>query len=160
MTNIHPPVWPFRGLRGVDAFGAGGFGAPRDQGTRRHDGTDFISAPGDFAAAPIAGKAVARGLAYPHHAMLPDLHSFHIEGTGPFKGWHVMLLYVATAPEIIGRTLEQGEEIGVCEDLPAYYALKYPNHPGLITCHVHLELDITEARKVDAARLLPGGIHT
>jgi len=116
MKTIHPPVFPFRGLRGVDGYGIGGFGAPRDEGQRRHEGTDYITVPGDVNLAPVPCKATARGLAYPHNPKLPDLHSLHLQGLGDYENWHFKILYVKTASDVVGVEYEAGAPIGICED--------------------------------------------
>jgi len=51
-------------VRGDDAFGSGHFGARRDGGKRKHEGVDYVVAPGAAVRAPIGGRVVKLGYAY------------------------------------------------------------------------------------------------
>src|SRR3990172_8496937 len=72
------PVKPFRGFRLIDPVGRGAFGAPRDNGKRRHLGVDLTAVPGDDLVAPISGRVELVGWAYPD----ADLGSLTIKGDG------------------------------------------------------------------------------
>lgn len=159
MNRIVPPVWPYRGIRGSDAWGTGNFGARRDGGSRVHLGLDFISVPGDAGAAVFSGHVSAAGLAYPHQDGFPDLHSLWLDGSGEWKHWRAQYLYVApgagyNSSTIIGRRFDQGEPFAIAEDVAAYYRLKDPTRP--MTNHIHLML----LGPTDPSRLLPEGLHT
>lgn len=123
------------GLRGVDATGGGGFGAPRtrDGNSYGHKGIDYAAVAGSLVYAPICGRVTQYGFAYDPEI---PLHSIHIEGPprSLFKGFHLKLLYVALS----GLTLDyiqQGMEIGTAEDVAGH-------HGGDMINHVHLELYI------------------
>lgn len=124
------PVRPERGTRGVDAYGAGGFGAPR--GGRKHHGLDFVSVPGDHVVAPCGGVITHIGRAYADST----LGSVHIKAN---DGQHyIKLLYVACGRKI-GDVVGQGDPIGSAEDVAGYWELKAPRG-GKMTNHVHCEL--------------------
>jgi hypothetical protein len=133
-VEVGPPTSPYRGLRGVDAWGSGGFGASRDGGLRRHLGCDFLAQPGDIALAPIGGRVVVVGTAYPGSS----LGSIHIQGDGPYAEYYVKILYVD--PDVyVGTTVKAGDRIGQVQNVTAYYAAKSPGK-GPMPNHVHLEL--------------------
>lgn len=139
-----PPISPFRGLRSIDAFGGGGWGAPRDGGIRRHVGLDFVAAPGDPAVAPCSCTVTHVGIAYPN----ADLGSLHLAGTGDFVGWALRLLYVR--PEIdtiVGSEFGTGGLLGTAQAVAAYWQAQHPER-GRMTGHVHVELRI-DGRVVD-----------
>jgi hypothetical protein len=152
------PIRPWRGLRSVDSYGAGGFGAPRDAGSRPHLGTDFIALPGDMLY-PIFPCHVSYGaLAYPHDPALPDLHSLHLDGLDDYNGWKIKVLYVVPDLSLIGSDVRDGDvPLATAEDVRAYYRLKHPDHQGDITPHVHIEV-VIPPHPTDVARLLPGNL--
>ena len=133
------PVKPFRGFRLIDPVGRGAFGAPRDNGKRRHLGVDLAAVPGDDLVAPISGRVELVGWAYPD----ADLGSLTIKGDGV----SVKLLYLRS-PLRIGDIVKAGDPIGQAQDVVSYYARKAK--PGM-TNHIHLELTIT----VDPLKYLP-----
>jgi len=122
-----------RGVRGVDEWGSGAFGASRDGGVRRHAGTDFVATPDQVVTAPCGGVVTRRVRCY---ADTPRWQGLEIDA-----GWGlVKLLYVEprVAP---GVRVSAGEPIGVAQDLRARY-------PG-ITPHVHLEVALGAVGAVD-----------
>ena len=136
-----PPVRPYRGTRSVDAWGAGGFGAPRRDGDRmyKHDGLDIKAEPGDESVAPIGGYIVHEGQAYQGS----NLRSIHIRGRDgtPDEGLKVVLLYVQRLGHLtVGTEVEEGEVIGVVQDVAGYHAAKNPQKVGKMTNHVHLKV--------------------
>lgn len=149
--TIVPPTKAFRGIRGVDSWGSGTFGASRDGGVRQHQGLDFIAAVGDEIVAPITGTVVQIGRAYAD----AELQSIHIEGDGDFTGWRAKLLYAAADVGLHGRYVTAGDPIGHAQDVAGYWKAKQPTHSGEMKNHVHLEIVITEPRAVDPGRLLP-----
>ncbi len=146
LSSLIPPVRPYRGLRGLDAWGGGGFSAPRDGGTRRHAGLDFAAAVGDAIVAPCAGTISHIGLAYPN----TDLASIHLEG-GNFA---IKLLYVHPSIDtIVGLIVAQGAPIGIAQAVASYWQAVHPER-GRMTNHVHEEVRLREdghVRLVDPA---------
>lgn len=129
------------GVRGVDAFGSGAFGAIRDAGKRDHHGVDYIAQPGAPVRAPISGEVTHIGYAYSGSNELR-----FVEITDPATKTSARVLYVA--PSVTeGVIVAAGDDIGVSQDLGARY-------PG-ITNHVHVELRDADRRLIDASTLLP-----
>jgi len=129
------------GVRGIDAFGSGDFGAGRDAGKRRHEGVDYVAEVGAAVRAPISGEVVRLGYAYRGAGGLRSVDIFNAETKVTAR-----LLYVAPSVEI-GDVVVAGEEIGVAQDLSARY-------PG-ITNHVHVELRNEQRQLIDATEQLP-----
>lgn len=150
-VTIVPPISPFRGIRGVDSWGSGTFGASRDGGARQHQGLDFIAVVGDEVHAPITGTIVQIGRAYAD----AELQSIHIEGDGDFTHWHCKLLYAVADVGLHGRYVTAGDAIAHAQDVASYWKAKQPQHNGEMKNHVHVEIVITEPRAVDPGRLLP-----
>lgn len=136
MTRIGPPSLPWRGLRGVDPEGAGGFGAPRGGG-RVHDGLDFLALPGDDGVAPGEGTISHLGTAYGPTVIDPftgkPYGSIHIQGTGPYAPFYFKILYVAPESLILGQHVRRGQRLGTVQNIPAYYKAE-----GRMKPHVHL----------------------
>lgn len=130
--KISPPVMPYRGTRGVDAYGAGGFHAPRDGGARKHEGLDFVTVPGDKIIMPAGGLITGIGTAYPYST----LGAVHIACS---DGIHFIRLFYLNTGREVGTMLGQGDILGSAEDVAAYWELKSPR-AGTMTNHVHLEL--------------------
>ncbi len=129
------------GVRGIDAFGSGDFGAVRDAGKRRHHGVDYVAEVGAPVRAPIGGRVTRLGDAYGGAGGLR-----FVEITNPVTKLTARLLYVA--PSVVeGDIILAGEEIGAAQDLSARY-------PG-ITNHVHVELRDADAQLIDASERLP-----
>lgn len=135
MRLLLPPVLPYRGTRGLDAFGAGGFGAPRRKAGKayQHKGLDFIAEPGDTIIAPFGAIVEPPGLAYADS----NLGSVHLIGLGDWDGWLLKLLYVAQREGL--KHVAPGDPIGLAQAVAAYHEAKTPN-VGHMTNHVHLEL--------------------
>jgi len=137
---VLPPVSPYRGLRSVDAYGSGGYGAPRLRDGERygHKGQDFLGKPGDIAIAPITGYIVHLGLAYPDS----DLGSIHIVGEkgSEFEALKVKLLYIARWQVATDNAVHAGETIGYVQDVAGYHAKHNPAKSARMQNHVHLEL--------------------
>lgn len=129
------------GVRGIDAFGSGDFGAVRDAGKRRHHGVDYVAEVGAPVRSPIGGRVTRLGDAYGGAGGLR-----FVEITNPVTKLTARVLYVA--PTVVeGDILLAGEEIGAAQDLSARY-------PG-ITNHVHVELRDANAQLIDASEQLP-----
>jgi peptidoglycan LD-endopeptidase LytH len=129
------------GVRGIDAFGSGGFGAVRDAGKRRHHGVDYVSEPGAEVLAPLSGKITRIGFAYSGRE---DLQ--YVELVNPETQVSARVLYVSpTVAE--GDLVSAGDALGVAQDLTGRY-------PG-ITNHVHVEMRDAQRRWIDASEQLP-----
>lgn len=129
------------GLRGVDAYGSGQFGAGRDHGKRKHEGADFIAAPGSKVHAPVSGKITDIGYAY-HD----DRHLRFIEIRNPVTGLGARVFYVEPSVKV-GQAVAADDVIGVAETLGDRY-------PRGITNHVHVEIR-DQAGPVDPGAYLP-----
>lgn len=129
------------GVRGIDAFGSGDFGAGRDAGRRKHEGVDYVAEIGAAVRAPISGEVVRMGYAYRGVGGLRSVDIYNAETKVTAR-----LLYVAPSVEI-GDVVVAGEEIGVAQDLSERY-------PG-ITNHVHVELRDEQRHLIDASEQLP-----
>ena len=105
----------------------------------KHDGLDICGEPGDDAIAPIGGYIVHEGYAYEGS----HLRSIHIRGRDhtPDEGLKIVLLYVQPWGHLtVGKEVEEGEVIGVIQDVAGYHAAKDPQKEGKMTNHVHLKV--------------------
>lgn len=128
--------------RGHDAYGSGAFGSTRDGGKRKHEGVDYVAAPGQTATAPIGGVVTRTGYAYKGDARLK-----FVEIDNMATGYSARVLYVAPTVAV-GQAVAAGDVIGVVQDL----AVKYP---GGITNHVHVEIRDPTGVTLDSAFILP-----
>ncbi|HYD74293.1 MAG TPA: peptidoglycan DD-metalloendopeptidase family protein [Candidatus Binatia bacterium] len=128
-------------VRGDDAFGSGDFGASRDGGKRKHEGVDYVIAPGAPVHAPIAGEVARLGYAYRGEGGYRIVEIVNSETKVKAR-----VLYVAPTVEV-GDVVVAGQEIGSAQDLNARY-------PG-ITNHVHVELRDRRQQLIDATEELP-----
>ena len=159
---LTPPVRPWRGFRGMDSWGSGNFGASRDGGSRRHDGLDCITVPGDAIVSPVRGTVVHIGIAYPGST----LGSVHIEGDVEWTGWRLEILYLLPDPGLGGRYVMAADRLGDAQDVTGYWRAKDPTHPGEMRNHIHMRIRVTEPRLIDPAHHMPdnlvvsGGLRT
>lgn len=156
--RIVPPCFPYCGTRGVDAWGAGGYQAPRDEGTRRHNGLDFLGKPKATIVAPITGRVSLLGFMY---ADSPEMRNIHIVGSGEFEHYTVLVGYVI--PGEVGVKVDtlvaQGAPIGFLQDVAGYWKARQPTHPGEMKNHCHLGLKIN-GTWVNPAHYLPTDLPT
>lgn len=131
-------------IRGVDAYGSGKFGAPRDKGKRKHEGADFIVAAGASVRAPLSGVVSDIGYAYADDATLRYVEIKNLD-----RGLRARVFYVDPAVKV-GETVAAGDAIGKAESLATRY-------PGGITSHVHLEMHDAAGALLDPAAVLPLG---
>lgn len=137
------PVVPYQGFRGVDSWGAGGFGAPRfhqdgkeDGGHYAHKGLDFKALLEDTIQAVLDCVVSHNGIAYPN----AELGSLHLDGTGDFDGLRVVLLYLKPSVDAHeGAEFKQGDIIGYAQSVAAYWQAQHPER-GLMTNHIHEEV--------------------
>ena len=148
IVEMGQPVVPWRGFRGVDPWGAGGFRAPRDGGQRLHMGCDILTLPGDSILAPIEGIISRVGLAKAG----TELGSIHITGTGDYAGWHVKMFYVLHGQSVhAGDSVKKGTILGIAQDVAGFYHTAFPQRPKTMRNHIHIELRMN----VDPARFFP-----
>jgi murein DD-endopeptidase MepM/ murein hydrolase activator NlpD len=127
--------------RDVDAYGEGRFHAPRDGGSRQHDGVDYVASAGQVVDAPISGYVTKIGYAYPgDHALR------FVEIENPALHLQARVFYVD--PDVaVGDAVAVGRPIGHAHTLQKKY-------PGGIVDHVHLELSDRRGRKLDASTMI------
>lgn len=114
-----------KGLRLPDRWGSGAHGAPRGN-NRKHNGVDFECVPGEPVRAPVGGKIKREARPY---------------ATGPYSGLvidapgaiNISMFYFVPDKSLIGQTVQQGDVIGVAQDIGQRY-------PG-ITPHIHLQIN-------------------
>jgi hypothetical protein len=130
-----------RETRDADAYGEGRFHAPRDGGSRRHEGVDYVAEAGQVVDAPISGYVTKIGYAYPGD------HSLRfVEIENPALRLQARVFYVD--PDVaVGDAVAVGRPIGHAHTLQRKYR-------GGIIDHVHLELADARGRKLDAATLI------
>ena len=112
------------GVRGYDAWGGGEYGARRTHGY--HKGVDFICIPGQKIIAPISGEVVRVAKPY------VDWELSGIVLRSPEM--EIKLFYFRPHDGLIGAYVEQGDEIGIAQDI----RLKYDNR---MTPHLHLQIN-------------------
>jgi murein DD-endopeptidase MepM/ murein hydrolase activator NlpD len=128
-------------VRGIDLYGSGSFGAQRDHGKRKHEGTDYIAAPGSAVRSPLSGKVIATGAAYGN-----DPYLRFVEIADPVRKIRARLFYVQPGVRV-GKRVEAGDIIGAAQSLDR----RYP----LITNHVHVEIRDARGAYLDPGRILP-----
>ena len=110
-----------KGVRGIDRWGSGEFGAPRGS-NRTHDGTDFIATPGQAIFMPISGLIVREARPYSDSDYSGVLiRNDHID---------IMMFYLIPNRNLIRTWAAKGAPIGVAQDI----SKKYPE----IINHIHL----------------------
>lgn len=133
-----PPVSPYQGTRGIDDFGAGGFGAPRtrDGAARPHKGLDFRGSPGDPVVFPLDARVwPPSGQAYTDGTC--NLRSIHLLGEGAFLGLRAVVLYVSPG---VGDDLhgKRGDPLGTLQDVAAYHEGHEPGKHMQNHCHTEI----------------------
>ncbi len=131
-----------RGVRGVDAYGSGAFGAARDGGRRAHHGVDLVAAPGEAIRAPIAGVVTRIGAAYGGSDSLR-----YVEIVNPVTRYTARVLYLRPLVRP-GALIEAGDMIGQAQDLGVRY-------PAGMTNHVHVEFTGRRGARLDPLVVLP-----
>lgn len=129
-------------IRGEDAYGSGKFGARRDKGKRKHEGADFVVAPGGAVWSPLNGVVTAIGYAYQG-----DENLRFVEVKDLTRRLSARIFYIEPSVKV-GDTLIAGDALGVAESLGARY-------PHGITNHVHVELRDARGVTIDPATTLP-----
>lgn len=139
------PVEPNQGLRGVDDFGSGAFGADRRTSLHSvgsapigtsygHMGLDIAAVPGTPLLAPTDGF-IGGGEFFAYKGAGGDLRSIHFRSAD--KAYLVTILYVKqTAPR---GEVKRGDVIGVVQDVAAFHSTadrKMTNHIHFATYRV------------------------
>jgi murein DD-endopeptidase MepM/ murein hydrolase activator NlpD len=125
-------------LRTRDRFGFGWFGAVRDHGGRKHEGGDYVAAPGQDVIAPITGVVTKIGYAY-----AGDTYRY-VEIVNPETQFEARVFYVQPTVKV-GQAVTLGEQVGDAASLQRRYA-------G-ITDHVHLEI-LKAGRHLDPSTMI------
>jgi len=140
------PVLPYLGVRGIDAWGAGGFGAPRDGGKRPHLGTDFITRQCPEKSLGIAvmdGVICHVGQVYgaDENTVFQEetLGTIHIK-----SGDFYFKYYYAKALHEKGTKVYAGDTIGVAQTLIPLFREKDSSRDD-ITDHIHFEVHVRGA---------------
>ncbi len=136
------PTRPFRGVRGIDAWGGGGFNAPRvkskggERITYGHKGLDLTAKPDDGLVYPCDAKVIRIGRAYRDE----DLGSLHLRATGELAPLRIKFLYVGPRVMLkVGSEGKKGTVLGYVQDR-ADMAFRHDPSRGPMTNHVHIEL--------------------
>lgn len=112
--------------RGCDTtYGCGNYGASRDNGTRTHNGQDYLVTKGQQVFSPITGKIVR--VAYPYSDDL-QWKGFVIEN----ESYYIKTYYCELLSNMVGQTVSKGTYIAVAQNI----AEKYPGIPP----HIHVEV--------------------
>jgi hypothetical protein len=109
-----------------DRHGSGQYAAPRDKGTRTHEGIDIISTAGENVFAPFEGTIIRESVPYEND---PSYRGILMAGSGKWSGYRMKIFYVEG---IFAGKVRAGGIIGKAQDLK----LKYPS----ITNHIHVEV--------------------
>lgn len=108
-------------VRGCDLQGCGNFGAKRTDHV--HEGTDFVTKPGDTIFTPIAGKVIR--LAKPYAGTM--------NGIVIANDTEEIKIFYMNATVKVGQIVNAGQAIGIAQDITPVYGKN-------ITNHVHAEL--------------------
>jgi peptidoglycan LD-endopeptidase LytH len=127
-------------VRGCDPRGCGHHGAPRDGGTREHEGTDYNGEPGQGVNAVISGT-VRVGRPYANNEDLRFIEITRWDGLQSKQLYNGPLQGIRTGSVVIS-----GQPIGTQQDIRTRY-------PG-ITNHTHVEMR-QGGRILNASTLVP-----
>ena len=116
-------------IRGIDVWGQGKYGAPRDNGTRIHKGADFICIPGQDIVSPINGVVVREKIPYSTKSQGILFGGLLIKNSH----CEITMFYFEPLKEVIKMPIIKGQVIGKAQDI----GLRYPG----IVPHVHLQID-------------------
>lgn len=156
-ATLVSPVLPYRGFRGIDDFGGGGFGAPRraacptclkngrESNCREcegrgfivytHPGLDVVGVEGDKTVAPHQAIVTHIGIAKAD----AKLGSIHMLG----DLFRSRLLYGSICEDLkVDASIEAGAPIGLVQNVAKYYETRRLGKRMIN--HVHLDLWIKE----------------
>jgi hypothetical protein len=155
MSNLlHWPVDPNRGLRGIDDFGSGAFGADRETsihsagtapaGTQYgHMGLDLAADPDSFLIAPCDGLLTTFGWAYKNEA--GGLRTVHLlaDRASVWNGYRFVIMYADATERLKLPEVKAGDVIGVVQNVSAFHSVP----PQEMKNHIHFA-----AYKINAKR--------
>jgi len=102
-----------------DSMGFGYYGAPR--GSRMHKGTDFLCIPGQDVVCPIpSGKIIREARPYIYERYSGCLIQGHKIA--------IKMFYLDIWAHLIGKTIKQGEVIGIAQDISKKYGTDMKPH--------------------------------
>jgi murein DD-endopeptidase MepM/ murein hydrolase activator NlpD len=132
-----------------DPGGDGHFGASR--GNRKHEGLDFLCAPGQIVRAVIPGKLVS---AYPYAG---DVIFAGCRLWG--KDFMAKMFYFIPHKHLINEDVLAGEEIGIAQDISAKYGggMLPHLHVGLYKLNPTLLVNPEDYLDADKEQLRNGG---
>jgi peptidoglycan LD-endopeptidase LytH len=142
-------------IRGQDEWGSGAFGAPRDGGSRKHNGIDIVALPGSEPCTLTESRVIRIGYPYdPRPSSELDIRTDAARKKHDLKaqmrlivledpwGNQIKLMYVLPFDHVKpGRKLPQYASIGTTQDLD-------PIYPG-ITPHFHFEVSDDQGRIIN-----------
>jgi len=118
-------------VRGCDTeYGCGNYGASR--GSRKHDGSDYESVPGQEIVSPVNGEIIRGSNPYKND---PSYNGVFIRSA---EGKSVWVWYLSPDKGIIGSKVQEGDRIGTAQDLTTKYPAKNGN--PAITNHIHVRI--------------------
>jgi murein DD-endopeptidase MepM/ murein hydrolase activator NlpD len=130
------------GLRKPDSYGAGHHGASR--GTRKHDGTDYISVAGQSVLAPMSGVISRITKAYSNGTDARILSGVEVTSS---DGTKCLTLYISPTLPSLGHVVKAGVTV-------LGKALTLNNrYPG-ITDHVHVRVHKLGNQALDPQKLI------
>lgn len=106
--------------RGCDAggWGCGSFGASR--GTRKHNGLDIITTPGQTIYSPISGKVTR--FPYPYSG------DFNYTGIEIVNSTYKVKIFYVKPKVVLDAQVKQGQEIATAQNISAKYSPQMTNH--------------------------------
>jgi murein DD-endopeptidase MepM/ murein hydrolase activator NlpD len=116
----------------------------RDGGKRKHEGADFVAAPGAIVFSPLSGEIVDIGYAYQGK----EKWRF-IEIKDSVRNLRSRVFYIDPTVAV-GDVVQAGDSIGLAASLAERY-------PMGMTNHVHVELRNSAGAELDPALYLPLG---
>lgn len=126
-------------MRGVDNWGSGAFGASR--GSRKHEGIDYVAAPGETIYSPITG--VIERPAYPYEDDLTYTGAVISNAKHEVKIFYIAL----TVP--VGTFVKAGDIIAKAQNIAEKYGSDMMNH-------IHLEIREKKSGKIlNPKKILP-----
>lgn len=137
-----------KGIR-VDLGGDGHYGAKR--GKKKHRGLDFLCEPGQKVLSPLDSK-FAR-IALPYEDDLQWSGVLLVCGAVAVK-----IFYLLPDVSLQGTWVQQGQVIGIAQDIREKYRPKDPGKPFHMRPHIHLELSI-DGKRVNPEPFFFGDKH-
>jgi len=112
-------------IRGCDPSGCGYYGA--DRGSKKHNGIDIVSLPGESVSAPISG--IVRPLIVYDYSPL-------MKGIEITDGPVVMKIFYLESSLKKGDLIKKGQKIGITQDVAGFHSARP------MVNHLHIEIYI------------------